>query len=104
YGIWAASHVYFSKTPAQLSLGEAALLAGVVQAPSAYDPTVDPAAATARRDYVLDRMAALGYLSADLVGRAKAEPVTLHLSTAPNDCVSAAHNDWGFFCDVFKQW
>jgi membrane peptidoglycan carboxypeptidase len=106
YGIWAASEIFFSTTPDQLTLAQAALLAGLVQAPTSYDPTIDLGAATDRRNRVLDRMADLGYLSTDLAARTKAEPVALKVSTSPNDCVSvpAAHNDWGFFCDVFKQW
>ncbi|HWB38590.1 MAG TPA: transglycosylase domain-containing protein, partial [Rugosimonospora sp.] len=106
YGIWAASRIFFGTTPDRLTLAQAALLAGLVQAPSSYDPTVDPDAARDRRDHVLDRMADLGYLSPALAAQAKAEPVTLHLTASPNDCVAVApqHNDWGFFCDVFKQW
>ncbi len=106
YGIWAASKIFFSKSPDQLTLAESALLAGLVQAPTSYDPTVDSAAATQRRNYVLDRMVDLGYISAAEALPAKASPVVLNLSTSPNDCVSvpAGHNDWGFFCDVFKQW
>ncbi len=106
YGIWAASKIYFSKSPADLTLPEAALLAGVVQAPSAYDPTQDPTAAVTRRNHVLDRMADVGYLSADLARTTKASPLALRVSSAPNDCVAIPDtlNDWGYFCDVFKQW
>ena len=107
YGIFAASDVYFSKTPAQLTLDEAAMIAGLVQAPSDYDPAgPDPSAALNRRNYVIDRMASLGDITAADAAAAKAAPITLHLSAPPNDCVSipAAHNDWGFFCDIFKQW
>src|SRR5215471_19094298 len=49
YGVAAASSMYFSTTPAALTLAQAALLAGLVQAPSGYDPAADPAAATQRR-------------------------------------------------------
>jgi membrane peptidoglycan carboxypeptidase len=107
YGIFAASDVYFSKLPAQLTLDEAAMIAGLVQAPSDYDPAgVDRSAALNRRNWVIDRMADLGDITAAEAAKAKAAPITLHLSSPPNDCVSVspAHNDWGFFCDVFKQW
>src|SRR2546430_11031606 len=61
YGIYAASDIYFSKTPATLTLAEAAMIAGLVQAPSNYDPaSTDKSAARNRRDYVIDRMADLG--------------------------------------------
>src|SRR5690606_29590925 len=57
YGIYAAAEIFFSKRPADLTLGEAATLAGLVQAPTAYDPAAeDPRAATERRNFVLDRM------------------------------------------------
>lgn len=56
YGIEAAAQTYFSKHARQLNLREAALLAGLPQAPSAYDPFVDPGAALARRDAVLGAM------------------------------------------------
>ncbi|TMM36177.1 MAG: penicillin-binding protein [Actinobacteria bacterium] len=107
YGIFAASNVYFSKPPDQLTLDEAAMVAGLVQAPSDYDPAgPDRSAALDRRNYVIDRMAALGDISPAQAAAAKAAPVALHLSELPNDCVSvpAAHNDWGFFCDIFRQW
>jgi penicillin-binding protein 1A len=56
YGIEAASQTYFSKPARALTLPEAALLAGLTQAPSAYDPIVDPRRARARRDTVLRAM------------------------------------------------
>lgn len=107
YGIFAAADVYFSKRPADLTLDEAALIAGLVQAPSSYDPTgPDEAAALQRRNYVIDRMTDLHDITAAQAALAKAAPVTLRLSSPPNDCVSvpAGHNDWGFFCDEFKAW
>src|SRR5256886_5186701 len=56
YGVFAAADVYFSKLPEDLTLGEAALIAGLVQAPSVYDPAGrDTAQALARRNYVIDR-------------------------------------------------
>jgi penicillin-binding protein 1A len=64
YGVEAASQTYFSKSASELTLTEAALLAGLTQAPSAYDPLVDPAKALARRDQVLDAMARQGRITA----------------------------------------
>jgi membrane peptidoglycan carboxypeptidase len=104
YGITAASEVYFDKEPADLTLPEAATLAGLVQAPSTYDPAGDRTAATDRRNYVIDRMVDLGYVARVDADAAKALPIQLHLTNPPNDCISAAHNDWGFFCDLFKSW
>lgn len=63
YGIAAASRGYFGVDPSQLSWAQAALLAGLVQAPSALDPIDHSAAATARRGYVLQRLVDVGALS-----------------------------------------
>ncbi|GAB3943879.1 hypothetical protein GCM10027614_33180 [Micromonospora vulcania] len=64
YGIYAASEIFFSKTPKDLTPVEAATLAGLVKSPSEYDPAdSDQKEATGRRNYVLDRMSQLGYLS-----------------------------------------
>jgi penicillin-binding protein 1A len=60
YGVEAAAQTYFAKRSRDLNLREAALLAGLPQAPSAYDPFVDPDAALARRNTVLDAMLANG--------------------------------------------
>jgi membrane peptidoglycan carboxypeptidase len=104
YGIAAASGVYFSKSPADLTLPEAAMLAGLVQAPSSYDPAGDQSAATTRRDYILDRMVDLHYVDRPVADKTKGQPITLRLSAPPSDCVATAHNSWGFFCDLFKTW
>jgi penicillin-binding protein 1A len=56
YGVEAASQTYFSKPARELNLREAAMLAGLPQAPSTYDPFADPAAALARRNLVLQAM------------------------------------------------
>src|SRR5256714_8730211 len=103
YGIYAASDMYFRKPPSHLNPGAAALIAGLVQAPSDYDPTgSDPSAALNRRNYVIDRMAEHGDITAVAAAQAKVAPITLHLTAPPSDCVSAP--TYGFFCDVFKQW
>ena len=56
YGIQAAAQAYFGVDAAALTIDQAALLAGVLPAPSSYDPAVNPVAAQVRYDYVLDRM------------------------------------------------
>ncbi len=63
YGIEAASRVYFGKTTAQLDPAEGALLAGLIKAPSTYDPFVNPEGAVKRRSLVLRAMAEEGYLT-----------------------------------------
>ncbi len=63
YGVEAASQVYFGKRARDLSLGEAAMLAGLPQAPARYSPHRNMKAALARQRYVLNRMAADGYVT-----------------------------------------
>lgn len=77
YGVAAAAEVYFGKTLSELSLGEAALLAGLPQAPSAANPFTKSARALERRNYVLDRMAAEGFVTTTQAESAKAMPVVI---------------------------
>jgi penicillin-binding protein 1A len=77
YGIEAAARTYFNKPASQLSITEAATLAGLPQAPSAYNPREHPDRAQHRRDRVLDRMAANGVITREQAERAKAEPLVL---------------------------
>ena len=64
YGIGVAASRYFGVSPARLDLAQAALLAGLVRAPGAYDPWCHPSAARGRQQTVLARMVADGYISA----------------------------------------
>ncbi|GAA1678776.1 transglycosylase domain-containing protein [Glycomyces endophyticus] len=107
YGIFAAAQVYFSKHPSELSLQEAATLAGLVQAPSAYDPIVsDQTDALARRNWVLDRMVDIDYLSRGDASEVRGLPIELHVSDPPNSCigVEGTPSEYGFFCDYFRRW
>ncbi|GIG63884.1 penicillin-binding protein [Phytomonospora endophytica] len=107
YGIYAASQSYFSKKPKDLELGEAAFIAGLVQAPGAYDPSAgDKKAATDRRNHVLDRMVANGKITQAQSDEEKAKELDLKLKAQPSECVEVPkkHNDWGFFCDFLKDW
>lgn len=74
YGVTAAACAYFHAPLAGLTLGQYALLAGVTQAPSLYDPTVDPEAAVARRSHVIAAMLADNMISKDAAAAADAEP------------------------------
>ena len=76
-GVQAASRAYFDKPASKLTLSESALLAGLPQAPSAYNPFLHPEAATARRDAVLRKMAEQHFISEDEAAAAIAEPVDL---------------------------
>jgi penicillin-binding protein 1A len=77
YGVEAAAHTFFDKTAKQLTLPQSALLAGLPQAPSAYNPFVHPAAAQKRRGEVLTAMRELRWISADAYARAIDSPLDL---------------------------
>ncbi len=79
YGIAAAAQTYYGKTLDQLTLPEAATLAGLVEAPSLYNPIVHPHLAQIRRSYVLTRMLALGYITAAQAKAANAAPIVARL-------------------------
>ena len=76
-GVQAAALTYFNKPVWGITLPQAALLAGLPQAPSAYDPFINPKDATARRNTVLDEMAAQGYITKAAAETAKASPLGL---------------------------
>ncbi|HEX9063499.1 MAG TPA: transglycosylase domain-containing protein [Streptosporangiaceae bacterium] len=101
YGIQVASQFYFSTTAARLTLPEAALLAGLVQNPVAYDPLLHPEAAQQRRDVVLARMAQLGDITGADAATAAAAGLGLHISRLPLEtgCLSQAASGAAFFCD-----
>ncbi|MGN6246438.1 MAG: transglycosylase domain-containing protein [Motilibacteraceae bacterium] len=96
YGVEAASRHYFSVPAAKLSLPQAAMLAGIVNSPGAYDPTLHPQAAKDRRNVVLARMAELGYITPAQADQAAASPVKLTVSKAPNGCATSSAP---YFCD-----
>ncbi len=77
YGISDAAWIYFSKTPAQLTLPEAALIAGLPPAPSVYSPLVNPDLALERRATVLRRMREAGFIDDLQLERASATPLAL---------------------------
>ncbi len=76
-GIGAAARAFFDKPASRLTLPEAALLAGLPQAPSAYNPFSEPARAIARRNDVLRKMREEGYISADAAREAVGAPLNL---------------------------
>ncbi len=78
YGIEAAARGYLGKSSANLEIDEAALLAGLIQSPSSYAPTVNMDRAIARRNVVLQAMIASGSIDAATAERAKSAPVKLN--------------------------
>ena len=77
YGLADAAWVYFSKTPDQLNLQEAALIAGLPPAPSVYSPLVNPELALERRAIVLKRMKQAGFITASEAEQARTSPLNL---------------------------
>jgi len=77
YGVEAGAETYFGKQAKDLTLVEAALLAGIFKAPSEYSPTSHPQSAKDRRNIVLDQMAKYGFASQSEVDAAKGKPVDL---------------------------
>ncbi|MEV4439670.1 transglycosylase domain-containing protein [Streptomyces sp. NPDC049577] len=102
YGIEAASQRYFSKHAKDLTLGESALLAGLVQSPSRYDPVNDPKEALRRRNIVLQRMADLKHITPAEASAEQAKPLKLNVSRPRSGCITAV-NGAGFFCDYVRQ-
>jgi penicillin-binding protein 1A len=98
YGVADAAWVYFSKPVDKLTLGEAAMIAGLPPAPSYYSPLINPDLAQQRRDIVLSRMQEQGYISAQEATAAKAEPLKLKKAT-PKKLFS----DSPYFTDYVQQ-
>jgi len=76
YGIEMAARVYFGKPARELTLGEGAVLAGIIRAPSAYSPHTNPQAARRRARLVIDRMVQLGMITPAQAGAVLRHPVT----------------------------
>ncbi|MFN2526328.1 MAG: transglycosylase domain-containing protein [Actinomycetota bacterium] len=79
YGVEAAARAYFDKNAVNLTLPEAAFLAGIVPAPESYQPNEHPRAARQRRNFVLERMAEEGYIEPQRAARAARGKVKLSL-------------------------
>ncbi|MFP4684123.1 MAG: penicillin-binding protein 1A [Ectothiorhodospira sp.] len=79
YGVGAAARIYYGVDVDGLTLPQAAMIAALPQAPSAVNPITNPQRALARRNYVLGRMHALGYISTEAFEVARAAPVTARL-------------------------
>lgn len=89
YGIEAAAQTYFGRHASELTLAESALLTGLPQAPSQYDPFVNFSEAKARQAHVLDRMVSEGYITRAEAEQAKGEP--LHLRPDEDVKILAPH-------------
>ncbi len=100
YGVEAASEYYFDTTAAKLTLAQAAMLAGEVQAPSLYDPTAGGThvvQAIDRRKVVLDKMLQLRHISPAAYRTAVASPLGIHKTVPKQSCYAASVSKW--YCD-----
>ncbi|GAA3516667.1 transglycosylase domain-containing protein [Nocardioides daeguensis] len=101
YGVQAAAQHFFNVNAKDLNLRQAALLAGLVQSPEAYNPTKNKAQATVRRNIVLDRMAQLSVITDADADQAKDRKLGLRVQEQPNGCVNSEAQ---FFCDFVVRW
>jgi penicillin-binding protein 1A len=82
YGIQAAANVYYGKNIKDLSLAQLAMIAGLPKAPSKFNPITNPNRATVRRNWILNRMHALGYISDQDLEEASSAEVTAKYHTS----------------------
>lgn len=80
YGFASAAETYFGKSLKEITIAEAAMLAGLPKAPSAYNPISNPKRARSRQLYIIERMEENGYITAAQAKAAKAEPLSLRTS------------------------
>ncbi|MEV0660078.1 penicillin-binding protein [Actinomadura luteofluorescens] len=99
YGVQAASKRYFSIPASKLELGQAALLAGITQNPTAYDPIRNPKDARKRRDVVLYRMAQLRHITKAQADAEAAKPIQLNRTDPVGGCETSKAP---YFCEYVK--
>ncbi|MCX4751054.1 penicillin-binding protein [Kitasatospora sp. NBC_01287] len=102
YGVQAAAQRYFSTDAKSLTLPQAALLAGIEQSPTDYDPIAHPTNAKTRRDTVLKKMAQYGTITKAAADQAIATPIQLRVTAPQQGCITAKAGE-GFFCDYVKK-
>jgi membrane peptidoglycan carboxypeptidase len=101
YGIEAAANFYFGVHAKDLTLPQAATLAGVVNSPAYYDPITQPQHATDRRNTVLDKLLSTGKISKADHDAAVKTPLTLNIQKTTQGCVSAKMAP--YFCDYIQR-
>jgi membrane peptidoglycan carboxypeptidase len=109
YGIATAAKTYFGEPVARLTVPQGALLVGLLQAPSQYDPFIHPQAALLRRNEVIANMVAVGDLDRATAIRYVRTPLGLDSSRpppVPEGCANAnpAIPNAGFFCEYAVNW
>ncbi|WP_404380180.1 penicillin-binding protein [Knoellia locipacati] len=104
YGVEAAAQNYFGVPAAKLTLGQSALLAGIVQQPTKYNPVINPKQSQARRNAVLDRMQFLGMATATNVAAAKKQPVAAMLGNRKPPKGVCQRSSQPFFCAYMMEY
>ena len=107
FGIQTAAQTFFGVDVSKLTVPQAALLVGLVKAPTDLDPFNHPQAARQRRDLVIANMADQNYISQSEAAKAMASPVRLAArKPVPRGCLFAnrAIKNVGFFCDWVTDW
>jgi penicillin-binding protein 1A len=99
YGVQAAAQTYWGIDAEDLSVEQSATLAGLIQAPSLYDPIANPTDAENRRNYALDQMVRYGYLDAGGADRLKAESLVV----TPRKSIIKAPANSEYFVDYTKR-
>lgn len=79
YGVVAAGQIYYGKALSELTIAQAAMIAGLPKAPSKYNPVTNPERSLLRRDHILSRMRKLNYISEAEYQTAKEQPITAKL-------------------------
>ena len=100
YGLYAAAQRYYTVAPKDLNLNQAATLAGLVQAPSALEPTSDRGAAKQRRNEVLGRMLAEGYISKQRFKEVSSRALRLRVAQPETGC---AFSDYPHYCSYVRD-
>lgn len=85
FGIKAASHTFFTKLPSELEVEEAAVLVGLLKAPTTYNPVRNPENALKRRNTVLSQMEKYGYLTSEQLEAKSAQPIKLKYNPQAHD-------------------
>lgn len=98
YGIKAAAQTFFAKNPADLTVEESAMLVGMVNKPTRYNPAINPDKALTRRNFVISQMNKAGYLSKAAADSIKKIPITLSYQIQDHTAGSAL-----YFRDMLKR-
>ncbi|EAQ00519.1 putative transpeptidase [Janibacter sp. HTCC2649] len=104
YGVEAAAQNYFGISAGKLNLGQAALLAGIVQQPTKFNPVLNPKDSQARRNAVLDRMQVVGSATAAEVAAAKKVPVAAMLGNRKPPKGVCQRSSEPFFCAYMMEY